>query len=182
MQELNKYKTPKGFRGKPKIIVQIWWLAETFLVNMSPQFMFGWRRFLYRLFGAKIGKKVKIRPSVKTTYPWKVEIGDYSWIGDEVRLYSLGKITIGKNTVISQKSYLCTASHDYLDNRFSIHSKKIIVGDSCWLSTDVFVSPGVVIGNESIIGARSSVFRDIESNSINYGSPSKKIRPRVVQE
>jgi putative colanic acid biosynthesis acetyltransferase WcaF len=130
------------------------------------------------MFGAKIGKKTLIRPTVKITYPWKVSIGDYSWIGDDVVLYSLGEIEIGSNTVISQKSYLCTGSHDYTKETFDIFARKITIGDSCWLATDVFVTPGITISDGAIVGARSSVFRDIDANTINAGAPSKMIRIR----
>ena len=75
--------------------------------------MYGWRRNIFRLFGAKIGKNVIIRPSVKMTYPWNIEIGNNSWIGDNVVLYSLDKIEIGNNVVISQNSYLCTGTHNF---------------------------------------------------------------------
>ena len=106
-QNLEAYKTPKNFRGRSAITVQLWWIVQTMLFSTSPQIMFGWRRFLLRCFGAKIGKKVLIRPSVKTTYPWNLSIGDYSWIGDEVVLYSLGEIEIGEHTVISQHISSC---------------------------------------------------------------------------
>ena len=130
------------------------------------------------MFGAKIGKKVLIRPSVKITYPWKVSIGDYSWIGDDVVLYSLGEIEIGSNTVISQKSYLCTGSHDYTKETFDIFAKKITVGNGCWLATDVFVAPGITIGDGVVVGARSSVFKELKPNWIYKGSPAKAHKAR----
>ena len=124
VQELDKFKLPKNFRGRNAFIVQLWWLVQSLLFRTSPQFLYGYRRFLLRLFGAKIGKKVIIRPTVKITYPWKISIGDYSWIGDDVDLYSLGEIEIGENVVISQKSYICTGSHDYKNSEFPIYAKK----------------------------------------------------------
>lgn len=178
MQRLDQHKTPKGFRGKSKLYVQLWWFVQATFINLSPQVLYGWRRFWLRLFGAQIGKKVLIRPSVKITYPWKVFIGDYSWIGDDVVLYSLGEIEIGKNTVISQKSYLCTGSHDYTKESFDIFANKITIEDSCWLATDVFVAPGITIAAGAIVGARSSVFKNIKTNTINAGSPAKEIRKR----
>ena len=95
IQNLNKFQLPKNFRGKNAFVVQLWWIVQGTLFRMSPQFLYGFRRFLLRLFGAKIGKNVIIRSTVRTTYPWKVSIGDYSWIGDDVVLYSLGEIEIG---------------------------------------------------------------------------------------
>ena len=145
-QELNTFKLPKKFRGKNAFIVQLWWLVQSFLFRTSPQFLYGWRKFLLRLFGAKIGKKVIIRPSVKITYPWKLTIGDYSWIGDDVDLYTLGEIDIGNNVVISQRSYLCTASHNYKKKNFPIYQKPIKICDEVWIATDVFIAPGITIG------------------------------------
>ena len=132
MQNLSLYKTPEGFRGRSKIVVQLWWIVQALLFKPSPQIFYGWRRFLLRLFGAKLGKNVIIRPSVQITYPWKIEIGDYSWIGDHVVLYSLGEIKIGSHTVISQRSYLCTGSHNYKKSNFPIHAKIIIIEDQCY--------------------------------------------------
>ena len=179
IQELNKYSNPTGFRGRSVLKVQLWWLVYAVLFKPSPQIMYGWRRFLLRIFGAKIGRDVIIRPSAQITYPWKVEIGDYSWIGDDVVLYSLGDIEIGSNTVISQRSYLCTGSHDYASNNFDIYSKKITIGSQCWLATDVYVAPSVSIGNGTVVGARSSVFKSLPSNKICIGSPAKPIKDRI---
>lgn len=181
VQDLNLYKTPKDFRGKSAIIVQLWWIVQGTLFAMSPQFLYGWRRFLLRCFGAEIGKHVIIRPSAKMTYPWKVKIGDYSWIGDDVVLYSLGNIIIGKNTVISQKSYICTGTHDYTKNNFPILEKKTVIGNACWLATDVFVSPGVTINNGVVVGARSTVINDLDSNSVYVGSPVRFIKKRKIE-
>ena len=160
-------------------IVQLWWLVQSILFRTSPQFLYGWRNFLLRLFGAKIGKKVIIRPSVKITYPWKLSIGNYSWIGDGVDLYTLGEIDIGNHVVISQRSYLCSGSHDYLKTDFAIYQKPIKIHDQVWIATDVFIAPGVTIKEGSVVGARSSVFENIPSNKICTGTPAKIIRERI---
>ncbi len=124
-------------------------------------------------------KNVLLRPSIKVTYPWKVSIGDYSWIGDDVVLYSLGEIEIGSNTVISQKSYICTGSHDYTKRDFPIYAKKVTIENECWLATDVYVSPGVTIKEGTVVGARSTVLNDLDSYSIYVGSPAKFLKKRA---
>ena len=131
-----------------------------------------------RSFGAKIGKKVLIRPSAKITYPWKVSIGEYSWIGDNAVLYSLGEIQIGDNTVISQRCYLCTGSHKHDVSSFPIYSQKITIGSECWLATDVYVAPGISINNACVVGARSSAFTDLDSRKVYIGSPAKFLKDR----
>lgn len=181
-QRLNKFSLPIGFRGRSGIAVQLWWLVQAIFFSTSPQFMYGWRNFLLRAFGAKIGKGVIIRPSVRVTYPWKLTIGDYAWIGDNVELYTLGEIVIGNNAVVSQRSYICTASHDHTKATFDIYALKTIIEDEAWVATDVYVAPGVTIGRGAVIGARSSVFSDMPAGMICVGSPAKPIKPRVMDE
>lgn len=178
---LDQFQLPDNFRGKSAVIVQLWWLVQGTLFAWSPQFMYGWRNFWLRLFGAKIGKKVLVRPSVQICYPWKLKIGDYSWIGDEVVLYTLGNITIGSHTVISQRSYLCTGSHDYAEPSFDIYAKDIKIGDSVWVASDVFISPGVTVGDGTVVGVRSTVLHDLPAGMICYGYPAQPIKPRRMK-
>lgn len=182
VQDLSRFRVPSTFRGQSGWYVQLWWLVQASLFAWSPQVLYGWRRFLLRRFGAKIGKGVIIRPSARITYPWKVSIGDFAWIGDEVVLYSLGEIDIGANAVASQRCYLCTGSHDYTRPTFDIHAKPILIGAEAWLATDVFVAPGVSIGRGAVVGARSSVFEDIPDLMLAKGSPAKPFKKRVLAE
>lgn len=177
-QNLSEFKLPEGFRGRSGWYVQLWWLVQSTLFRGSPQFAYRFRAILLRLFGAKIGKGVVIRPTVTVTYPWKVSIGDYAWIGDDVVLYSLGEIIIGSNSVVSQKSYLCAADHDHTKNNFPIRAYRIEIGTECWVAADTFIAPGVTIGHGCVIGARSSVFRDLPSGMVCLGSPCIPIRAR----
>ncbi|WP_304665206.1 putative colanic acid biosynthesis acetyltransferase [Igneacidithiobacillus copahuensis] len=179
-QRLDRFTMPPGFRGKPGWYVQLWWLVQSSLFAGSPQVLYGWRRFLLRLFGAKVGKGVIIRPSARITYPWKLSIGDFSWVGDDVVLYTLGEIEIGANAVISQRSYLCTGSHDYTRPTFDIYAKPIAIGAEAWLATDVFVAPGVRIGRGAVVGARSSVFEDIPDCMMALGTPAKAVKRRML--
>jgi len=179
IQQLNLFVLPLGFRGRSAVVVQLWWLVQATLFACSPQFMYGWRRWLLRLFGAKVGQGVLLRPSVKVTYPWKVSIGNFVWIGDDVVLYSLGEIEIGDHAVVSQRSYICAAGHDYTKIDFPIFDKKVYIGEQAWLATDVFVAPGVLVGMGTVVGARSSVFHDLPPMMVCVGSPAKPIKARV---
>jgi putative colanic acid biosynthesis acetyltransferase WcaF len=172
---------PGKFRGKPAWVVQLWWLVDSLLFRTSPQILYPWRRFLLRIFGARIGEGVLVRPTARITYPWKVSIGDHSWIGDEVVLYSLGEISIGSDVVVSQRSYLCAATHDYTKRTFDIFARPIRIGHGVWLATDVFVAPGIHIGDGTVVGARSSVFSDLPEMTVCHGSPARVVKPRPVQ-
>lgn len=180
-QRMDRFQVPPGFRGRSKMIVQLWWLVQSTLFAMSPQVMYGWRAWLLRLFGARIGQGAVIRPSVKTPYPWKLTIGDYCHIGDDVQLYTYGAIEIGDCAVVSQRSYLCTGSHDHTSPTFDIFARKIVIGSEAWLATDVFVAPGVTIGSGAVVGARSSVFHDVPSAAIAVGTPAQFVGERKMR-
>ncbi len=180
-QNLELFKVPDDFRGASKVKVQIWWIVQGTLFALSPQFLYGWRRFLLRLFGASIGKGVLIRSSVKVTYPWKITIGEHSWIGENCELYSLNKILIGNNVAIAHSVYFNTGLHDYTRETFDILSKPIIVEDECWITNDVYIAPGITIGKGVIVGARSSVFKDLDRGKIYVGSPAKYIKDRIIE-
>jgi len=177
--DLRKYNQSGFERGRAGWFILLWWLVQDLAFPLSLHNFNGWRCALLRLFGAKIGTGVIIRPTARFTYPWKVEIGDYSWIGDDVVLYSLDKITIGCHCVISQKSYLCTGSHNIHDQAFSLITAPITIGNGVWVATDCFIACGVNIGANAVIGARSSVFKDIPPQQVAWGNPCQ---PRYERE
>jgi putative colanic acid biosynthesis acetyltransferase WcaF len=181
VQNLESFRLPRGFRGRHAVIVQTWWIVQATLFRMSPQFCFGWRRWLLRVFGAQVGPGVKIRPSAQITYPWKVSIGKNCWIGDNAVLYSLGEISIADDVVISQKSYLCAATHDYESLAFDIVAAPIIIERKVWLATDVFIAPGVRVGEGAVIGARTSVFKDVSKGVVFAGNPGRILRKRRIE-
>lgn len=172
-QDLSRFRLPPGFRGRSGITVFLWQITQASFFACSPQFAYGWRRLLLRAFGARIGRDVKVRPTARITYPWKVEIGDRSWVGDHAELYSLSPIRIGADAVVSQKSYLCAGSHDHRLPDFPMVEGPIEICDQAWIAADVFVAPGVRIGRGAVIGARSAVFCDIEAGAVAFGSPAR---------
>lgn len=171
--DLSKYDQSWYDRGRPSWYVLLWWFVQAVTFPLTLHFMSGVRCAILRLFGARIGKNVLIRPTARFTYPWKIAIGDYSWIGDDVVLYSLDQINIGNHCVISQKSYLCTGSHDIHDPAFGLQTASINIGDGAWVAADCFVAPGVTIGVNAVIGARSSVFCDMPAGQVCRGTPCR---------
>ncbi|MBE9116003.1 colanic acid biosynthesis acetyltransferase WcaF [Lusitaniella coriacea LEGE 07157] len=180
--DLRRYDQSDFDRGRPGWVILLWWLVQSIAFPLSLHNTHGIRRALLRLFGAKIGQGVVIRPTARFTYPWKVEIGDYSWIGDDVVLYSLERITIGSHCIVSQKCYLCTGSHDFQDPTFKLQTNTITIGNGAWVATDCFVAPGVTIGANAVIGARSNVFRDIPAQQVAWGSPCRPHYPREMHQ
>ncbi|UXH43196.1 putative colanic acid biosynthesis acetyltransferase [Rossellomorea vietnamensis] len=179
---LNNYNQDWYSRGKSSFVVLIWWFVQGTLFRFSLHNMFKWRNFLLRMFGAEIEKGVKIRASAKFTYPWKVSIGEYSWVGDNVQLYSLDEIKIGSNCVISQESYLCTGSHNIKDPHFGLITKPIIIMDGAWIASDVFVYPGVTVHEMGVVAARSTVLKNVPANQVYAGSPAKYVKNRFKED
>ncbi|PGQ81619.1 putative colanic acid biosynthesis acetyltransferase [Priestia megaterium] len=179
---LSKYEQSNFSRGRSGIYILLWWLIQGTIFRYSMHNMYDWRNFLLRLFGGKIGSGVKIRSSAKFTYPWKVTIGENSWIGDNVQFYSLDKICIGSNCVVSQESYLCTGSHNIKDSHFGLITKPIVIKDGAWVASDVFVYPGVTINEMAVIAARSTVIKDIPANEVHAGSPAKYVKKRFEED
>jgi len=181
MMDLSKYNQSWFNRGRNNIIVVLWFIVNKTIFNFSLHNMYGYRAFLLKLFGCKIGKNVKVRRKVDITYPWKVEIGDNTWIDEEVILYSLDNIKIGSNCSITRRSFLCTGSHDLSDPYFGLIVKPINILDGVWIQADCFIGQGVTIGKNSVIGARSSVFRNMPDNMICIGTPSKPVKERIFK-
>ncbi len=171
--DLRKYDQSWFDRGRPGWYVLLWWLVQAIVFSITPQPLNSIRCSVLRWFGAKIGQGVLIRPTARFTYPWKVEIGDYSWIGDNVVFYSLDRISIGDHCVISQKSYLCTGSHDVRDRAFGLETNAIAIGHGVWIATDCFIAPGVEIGSNAVIGARSTVLKSMPAQTVCWGSPCR---------
>ena len=182
IMDLRKYDQSQFDRERPRWFILLWWLVQAIAFPLSLHNFNAFRRALLRLFGAKIGIGVIIRPTACFTYPWKVEIGDYSWIGDHVIFYSLDRIKIGSHSVISQKSYLCTGSHDPQDLAFKLITAPIQVGNGTWLASDCFVASGVTIGSNTVIGARSSIFKDIPGDCVAWGTPCTFRYPRQIKQ
>jgi putative colanic acid biosynthesis acetyltransferase WcaF len=153
-------------------VVLLWQLVQATVFAWSPQPAYFWRRWLLRLFGAEVGNGVLIRQTARVTYPWKVKLGDHCWIGDHAEIYSLAPITIGHDTVISQRSYLCAGTHNHHDLTFPLVGRPIVIEDQAWVAADCFVAPGVRIGQGAIVAARSTVLNDIPAAAVVAGNPA----------
>lgn len=178
VQDLRSFVLPPNFRGRPAWFVQLWWLVQATLFRWSPQFLYGWRRFLLRRFGARIGQGVLVRPTAEITYPWKLTVGDHCWIGDYATLYTLGEIRIGDNACISQHCYLAGARHDYTRPTFDMLADPIVIEPEVWLATRAFVAPGVTVGRGAVVGACSVVLKDVPPGVICAGNPARVLRER----
>jgi putative colanic acid biosynthesis acetyltransferase WcaF len=163
---------------RQKIGRALWMMVAGTLFRFSYHNWYGVRRALLRLFGANIGKYVRVRPTAKIEIPWNLTIGDHSIIGDHAILYSLGKVEIGRRVVVSQYAHLCAGTHDFTDPNFPLIRPPITIEDEAWLAADSFVGPNVTVGRRTILGARSSAFKNLPPGKIAGGNPAKVLRDR----
>jgi putative colanic acid biosynthesis acetyltransferase WcaF len=145
----------------------------------SQRQLWGWRRFLLRLFGARIGREVHIYPSVRIAIPRNLAIGDEAAVGDRAILYALGPITLAERATISQGAHLCAGTHDYRDPAMPLLKSPIAIGPDAWICTEAFVGPGVRVGPRAIVGARCVVMHDVAPDAIMIGNPARRLRWRM---
>lgn len=172
--------TGPSFSLKDRIKRMIWGIVSSVLFRLSPKPMHSWRAFLLRCFGATVGRGVHVYPNVKIWAPWNLNLGDECGIANGTILYSQGKITIGKRVVVSQGAHLCAGTHDYSQPGFPLITMPITIGDHAWIAAEVFVHPGVTIGEGAVIGARSVVQRDMPAWMVCAGHPCKPLKSRVL--
>ena len=156
----------------------LWTVIYLTLFRLSPPPCHAWRSLLLKLFDAEVGGRAHIYPGVKIWAPWNLDIGEEAGIANGVTLYSQGKITIGKRAVISQGSHLCAGTHDFNDPGMPLITKPITIGDHAWVTAEVFIHPGVTIGEGCVIGARSVVTKDMPEWTVCAGFPCKPIKER----
>jgi putative colanic acid biosynthesis acetyltransferase WcaF len=159
----------------------LWYCANAIVFDSWLCPFYAPKRFLLRVFGAKIGMGVVIKPRVNIKRPWRLEIGDHSWIGESVWIDNLASVAVGSNACISQAAYLCTGNHDWSDPTFSLQVKPIVIGDGVWIGAAARVGPGVRLGEGSVITLGSVVLADTLPWNVYAGNPAVRIRMRDLR-
>lgn len=176
---LDQFNANTGLdRGVGKFKEVMWYLVKVCFFLSALPFPRNFKVFLLRLFGAKVGKGVVIKPRVNIHFPWKLNIGDFVWIGEEVFILNFELIVLENNSCISQRVFLCGGNHDFRIPSMPYRNGSIQVKEGAWVGANVFVGPNVVIGVDSVVTAGSVVTRDLEPNGIYRGNPSEFINKR----
>ena len=155
------------------------WSVGIWAIRLSPRPAFAWRRAILRLFGAKVGRFVNIYPTTRLYMPWNVELGDWTALGENVMLYSLGKIRIGRSVTVSYRGHVCAGSHDLSDPALPLIKPPIVIADGVWIGTEAFIGPGTEIGRYAIVGARAVVTKDVGEFDIVVGNPARVVGRRT---
>ncbi|HKK17786.1 MAG TPA: putative colanic acid biosynthesis acetyltransferase [Opitutales bacterium] len=168
--------------SRKELCLRVLWGFGKLAFKFSPRPCFGFRRWLLRCFGAKVGNRTNIYPSALIYYPWNLEIGEDSAIGEWALVYNLGLVRIGSRTTISQRVHLCAGTHDYTDPAMPLIKPPIVIDDEVWICADVFVGPDVTVEGRAIVAAASVVVKDVETGAIVGGNPAKFIKDRKLAE
>jgi putative colanic acid biosynthesis acetyltransferase WcaF len=178
--DLSSFSSAHFDRGASKAREALWLLVSLFLFRLCPLPLSAIKRAVLRAFGAKVGRCVVIKPQVKITFPWKLTIGDHSWLGEECWLLNLEQIVIGKSVCVSQRAFLCTGSHNYKDPSFGLIVRPITLQDGSWIGAGGWVGPGVTVGTQSVLTAGSVATKDLDPSGIYRGNPAVWVRSRVI--
>jgi len=165
-------------RGRPRWVEACWYLWKCLLFLTPWPYPSSFKRGVLRWFGARIGRGVVIKPRVNIHFPWKLTIGDSTWIGEEVFILNFEPVTIGAHCCISQRAFLCTGNHDFRKPEFPFRNEPITVEDGAWVGAQAFVGPGVTIGTEAVITAGTAVTRNQPARMVCGGNPCAPIKHR----
>lgn len=171
--DLSRYDNSDFDRGASCLKEALWRLCQGLFFQPLWHMPSGFRVFVMRCFGAKIGERVVVRAGVNISFPWRLELGDDVWLGEEVMILSLAPVKIGSSVCISQRAYLCTGSHNHASDTFDLQTKPIEVGPGSWIAAMAFIGPGVTLGENVRVGAGAVVLQDVPDGATAVGVPAQ---------
>ena len=166
--------------GKSTLMLVLWYAVNAVVFKSYFFPFFKLKVFLLRMFGAEIGEGVLIKPNVNIKYPWRLKIGDHSWIGEEVWIDNLAEVSIGRNCCLSQGCFLLCGNHDYKKTTFDLIIKPIVLEEGSWVGAKTTIAPGAHLKSHAIVSAGSFFSGVAEEYTIYAGNPAKEVRKRVV--
>ncbi len=179
--DLSQFRNPEFDRGASRWKELLWMLASALFFRHSMALLNGWKVRLLRWFGAKVGKGVLIKPAVQIKFPWKLTIGDHTWIGENVWIDNLDQVSIGSNVCLSQGAMLLCGNHNYKKVSFDLITGPITLHDGAWIGAHSLVGPGVSISTHAVLTTQSVATHDLDAYGIYQGNPAKKIRERIIE-
>lgn len=179
--DLSKYHN--SLSRKNQLVRMVWSIVWGIFARPLPRSVgSGWKRFLLRLFGAKIAPTAIVYSSAKVYYPANLTMEAYACLASDVDCYNVAPVHIGANSTVSQGAYLCTASHDITNPLHPLITAPIIINDQAWVAAGVFIGMGVTVGQGAVVGARAAVFKSVEPWTVVGGNPAKFIKKRIIHE
>lgn len=177
--DLSSFTNPDFSRGAPRWKEIAWMLVSAMFFRHELSVWNGAKVWWLRRFGAHVGRGVLIKPSVQVKFPWKLSVGDYSWIGEHVWIDNLERVEIGPNVCISQGALLLTGNHDYRKPSFDLIVKPIALEEGVWIGARAVVCPGVRAGSHAVLSVGSVATKDLEPYQVYQGIPAERKGDRI---
>lgn len=179
--DLSKFNN-EWYNAGNKFKVILWFLCNSLVVNNYLPLPMSIKILVLRLFGAKIGNNLTIKPKVNIKYPWFLEIGNNVWIGETAWIDNFVKVTINDNACISQGALLLTGNHDYKKSTFDLIPKEIILEKGVWIGAKSVVCGGVRCMSHSVLAVNSVATKNLNPYKIYQGNPAVEVRDRLISE
>lgn len=167
--------------SRAEMVRRLLWIVGQSFFRLSPRPFFACRRLILRCFGATVGAHVHTYPSTRIYFPWNLKVGEWSAIGENALVYSLGQVTIGQRVTISHGAHVCAGTHDYMRADMTLLKPSITIGDQVWICADAFVGPGVTVGEGAVVGARAVAMNDVPPWTVVAGNPAQPIKKRELR-
>jgi putative colanic acid biosynthesis acetyltransferase WcaF len=166
--------------GASRLKQTVWYFVNIIFFKNSFNILSSVKVSLLKCFGARLGQGVVIKPAVNIKYPWKLQVGDHSWIGENVWIDNLSDVIVGRNVTLSQGSLLLTGTHDHTRTSFDFLSRPIILEDGVWIGAKAVVAGGITCGSHSILGINSVAEKNLEPYTIYKGNPAVPVITRTI--
>jgi len=168
-------------RGRSRIVELLWILIGAPILASRLMLSARVRSALLRLFGAKIGVNMYMKPGVRVKFPWYLSVGDHCWIGEDVWIDNLAPVSIASHVCVSQGAYLCTGNHDWSKPNLKLFTRPITLERGCWVGARTLVGPGVTVKEGAILTAGGVATKDLQAFGIYSGNPAAYVKRRVVK-
>jgi len=178
--DLSSFSAADFDRGASRATEFLWLLVSLGLFQFCPLKLSALKCWVLRQFGARVGRGVVIKPNVKITFPWKLEVGDHVWLGEECWLLNFDRIVLEDHVCVSQRAFLCTGNHDYKSPAFNLIVEPIAVQRGAWIGAGAWVGPGVTVGTHAVLSVGGVATKDLEPYGIYRGNPAVRVKERVI--
>lgn len=179
--DLSSYNNVPYHPGGNALKRVLWYYVNVVFFKSGWFPFYGFKISLLRLFGARIGKGVAIKPCVNIKYPWLLNMGNKVWIGENVWIDNLVMVTIGSDVCISQGALLLTGSHNYKKSTFDLLTGSIILEDGVWIGAGAIVNAGITAASHAVLGSGSVATKNMDAYTIYQGNPAVKVRSRIIE-
>lgn len=178
---LDKFEKHKNLPGRSWLIQVAWYFCNVIFFKNGFWPINSMKTSILRLFGARIGNGVVIKPSVNIKFPWKLTVGNHVWIGENVWIDNLAEVVIRDHVCLSQGALLLTGNHDFSKSTFDLIHRPILIESGAWIGAQAVVTSGVTIGKEAVLSVKSVASQNLEGGYIYRGNPAQVIKERKIE-